>query len=300
MLNQMRQSAGKSRAFSSSACTSETLSNKITTDNLKQVSEHPKKHVKPMNDTEFGYYLAGLIDGDGHFSKSGLAISFHSADYLLAHYIKTRLDYGRISEEKGKNAIRLSFGLDGTKEVITLINNKFRTHHRFEQIEKNLFTKPSFSNFCNNLDLSLDKSENLDNYWLSGFSDADASFQIKILKRSLTRTEVRLNYQVDQKYDYLLKLIQKELGGNIGHRKSQDTYYYGSTSFVNAVKVIKYFDKYHLMSTKLISYLRWRRAYLIIQDRRHLTPKGLEELAELKSSLAKLEEVRKTYSLEND
>lgn len=29
------------------------------------ISDHLKKHIKPQNDIEFGYYLAGLIEGDG-------------------------------------------------------------------------------------------------------------------------------------------------------------------------------------------------------------------------------------------
>ena len=58
--------------------------------------------------------------------------------------------------------------------------------------------------------------QNLDNYWLSGFSDADASFQIKLLHRPEKnhKTEVRLNFQIDQKENDLLILIKKYLGGN--------------------------------------------------------------------------------------
>jgi len=73
---------------------------------------------------------------------------------------------------------------------------------------------------------------------------------------SLIKEEVRLNYQIDQKKDYLLILIKNFFGGNIGYRKSQDTYYYGSTSFGSAKMVINYFDRYHLLSTKNTNYLK--------------------------------------------
>ena len=54
--------------------TSETLRNEITT---KKVSIHLPKHLKPANDSQFGHYLAGLIDGDGHFSsKQQLIITY--------------------------------------------------------------------------------------------------------------------------------------------------------------------------------------------------------------------------------
>jgi hypothetical protein len=65
-----------------------------------------------------------------------------------------------------------------------------------------------------------------------------------------------LNFQIDQKDKNVLLLIKKVLGGNIGYSKSSDTYYYESTSFGSAKKVIKYFDTFHLQSSKHINYLR--------------------------------------------
>ena len=39
---------------------------------------------------------------------------------------------------------------------------------------------------------------------MAGFSDADASFQIKIIKRiNRNKPEIRLNYQIDQKKNNL-------------------------------------------------------------------------------------------------
>jgi hypothetical protein len=70
------------------------------------------------------------------------------------------------------------------------------------------------------------------------------------------KPEIRLNFQIDKKTDLLLIMIKQYLGGNIGYRKSQDTYYYGSTNFGSAKNVIQYFDQYHLQSRKHLSYLR--------------------------------------------
>jgi hypothetical protein len=137
----------------------------------------------------------------------------------------------------------------------------------------------------------MDSSKNLDNHWLAGFSDADASFQIKIIKRiTRNKPEIRLNYQIDQKSDLLLNMIKEYLGGNIGYRKSQDTYYYGSTNFGSAKRVIEYFDQYHLQSRKYISYLRWRKVYRLIQDKEHLTDKGLSKILKIKSLINRHEE----------
>jgi hypothetical protein len=70
------------------------------------------------------------------------------------------------------------------------------------------------------------------------------------------KPEIRLNFQIDQKDNYILLLIKEVFGGNIGYRKNQDTYYYGSTSFGSAKKVIKYFDRFNLQSSKHINYLK--------------------------------------------
>jgi hypothetical protein len=92
---------------------------------------------------------------------------------------------------------------------------------------------------------------------LAGFTDADGSFQVKIIERTDRNIpEIRLNFQVDQKEKDLLILIQNYLGGNIGYRSNQNTYYYGSTSFGSAKKVIEYFDSFHLLSNKHINYLK--------------------------------------------
>ena len=68
--------------------------------------------------------------------------------------------------------------------------------------------------------------------------------------------EVKLNFEIENTNKNVLLLIKNFLGGNIIYRKSKDTYYYGSTSFGSAKKVIKYFDNYNLQSSKHRSYLQ--------------------------------------------
>ena len=174
--------------------------------------------------------------------------------------------------------------------VINLINGKIRTEIKFNQITNNIFNHAKYAGLKQTISLKLNTDKDLKNHWLVGFSDAEASFQIKVLNRN-NRTEVRLNFQIDQKNNSVLLLIKEFLGGNLGYRKSQDTYYYGSTSFGSARKVIQYFDKYHLQSRKQISYLRWRKVYLLIQNKEHLNEKGLKKIIIIKSLLNKHENI---------
>lgn len=290
-LEQWRKSAGNIIYIYNG--TSETLRDGVVVslENVKRVSDHVSKHSKPLNNEQLGYYLAGLIDGGGHFSKAQqLVIVFSSPDAFLAYYLKEKLGYGNVRKVKDKHAYLLIVSnKEGLLNVINLIDGKLRTEYRFNQVVNNVLSHTKYAD--KKINFAIDSSKNFDNHWLAGFSDADASFQIKILKRiTINKPEIRLNFQIDQKSDLLLNMIKQYLGGNIGYRKSQNTYYYGSTSFGSAKKVIEYFDKYHLQSRKHISYLRWRKVYRLIQDKKHLTDKELSKILTIKSLINRHEE----------
>lgn len=279
--------------------TSETLRNEIVVspsiENIKSISVHVPKHLKPLNDVQFGHYLAGLIDGDGHFSsKQQLVIVFNSLDVSVAYYIKKRLGFGKVRKVKNKNASLLIIShREGLKKIISLINGKIRTESKFNQIINNILNDSKYTEFKQDINLKLNSYNDLKNHWLAGFSDAYASFQIKMINRN-NKIEVRLNFQIDQKKNDVLLLIKEFIGGNIGYRASQDTYYYGSTSFGSAKNVINYFDYFHLLSTKHINYLKWRKAYLIIQNKEHLTSNGIKKIIKLKNTMNRLTDTKST------
>lgn len=290
-LKQWSKSAGNIFNIIIENGTSETLRNKtvVNTENIKFTSVNVPKHLKPISNDQFGHYLAGLIDGDGYFSsKQQLVIVFHSLDASLAYYIKERLGFGNVKKVKDKNAFILVISnKEGLEKIIKLINGKFRTESKLNQISNNILNHSKYSELKKIINLKLNSDKDLKNHWLAGFSDADASFQIKILNRN-DKIEVRLNFQIDQKKNNILLLIKNSLGGNIGYRKTQDTYYYGSTSFGSAKNVINYFDYFHLLSSKHVNYLKWRKAYIIIQNKDHLIKEGLEKIIKLKSTINRL------------
>ena len=192
--------------------TSETLRNEtiLNTENVKSISIHVPSHLKHINDTQLGHYLAGLIDGDGHFSsKQQLVIAFNSSDSSLVYYLKKQIGYGSVHKVKNKNAVILVVAaIKGMEKVISLINGKLRKNDKLDQIKNNILSHTNFRNFSNRININLNNSNDLNNLWLAGFSDADASFQIKLLYRN-NQTEVRLNFQVDQKKKRSTSIDQK-------------------------------------------------------------------------------------------
>ena len=169
-------------------------------------------------------------------------------------------------------------------KAINLINGKLRSINKFNQVNTNILSNPRYSE--EKLEFKINDSNDFNNHWIAGFSDADASFQIKIVNRdNKIKPEIRLNFQIDQKDKNILLSIKNIFGGNIGYRETQNTYYYGSTSFGSAKKVINYFDTFHLQSSKHINYLKWRKAYILIQDKDHLQETGIEKIKKLKFSM---------------
>ena len=148
--------------------TSETLRNEtvINPENIKSISDHVPKHLRPLNDEQFGHYLAGLIDGGGHFSsKQQLVIVFHSLDAPLAYYLRTRLGFGTVRKIKDKNAYLLIVAArKGIELVINLINGKIRLESKFDQITKNILNHANYSEFKETLNLKLNSNKCLKNH----------------------------------------------------------------------------------------------------------------------------------------
>jgi hypothetical protein len=63
-------------------------------------------------------------------------------------------------------------------------------------------------------------------------------------------------------------------------------YSYSSTNFKIAYNIANYFDKYHLLNaSKWINFIKWRKAYRIIQRKEHLTLEGLAKIRKLQENL---------------
>jgi hypothetical protein len=168
-LEQRRKSAGN--IIYTNNGTSETLrdgvvvnSSLCSDENVKRISDHTPKHLKPLNNEQLGYYLAGLIDGDGHFSKAQqLVIVFSFSDAFLAYYLKGKIGYGNVKKVKDKKAYLLIISnKEGILHVINLINGKLRTEDRFNQLLNNILSHSRYKNL--NLNFTKDSSDNFDNH----------------------------------------------------------------------------------------------------------------------------------------
>jgi hypothetical protein len=131
----------------------------------------------------------------------------------------------------------------------------------------------------------------LNPYFITGFIDGEGCFHISIYRDSRTTTgwRVKLCFKISmhQKDRALLELIKTSLGvGQI--------YKHGTNSIelrVNSVKdllvITNHFDKYPLITQKLADYIIFKRALELMNQKEHLTLKGLNKVVAIKSYMNK-------------
>ena len=125
----------------------------------------------------------------------------------------------------------------------------------------------------------------------SGLIDGEGSFSI-ILTKNKTR---RLGWRAELKFQIglhtkdlnLLYLLQNYLGGigSIHLHPSRDVVSYSIDSIGDLSKLIIYLEKYPLLTQKAADFLLFKKAIELFNDKAHLTLEGLNELANIKSSM---------------
>jgi hypothetical protein len=136
----LRQSAGKFSFSTKAKAVTKNTYNKYT--DLSSISEHVAKHKNNLSKDELGYFLAGLIEGDGWFGKKELHIIFAESDTSLAYFIKKQIGYGNIYKIKNKKAVRYTCkNTKGLSIILYLINGKLVSNYKYQQLIKNNYNQ---------------------------------------------------------------------------------------------------------------------------------------------------------------
>jgi len=155
----------------------------------------------------------------------------------------------------------------------------FERNYPFK-IPSNQFKNKSFSTII--------QSE-INPWFLTGFTDAEGCFSIKIQQNAKLKTtwRVRPTFSITLhiKDLLLLKSISNSLGvGNIS-KSGDKALIYAVDSIKDIPIIINHFDNYPLVTQKLSDYLIFKQCFEIIKQDKHLTKKGLLEIIGLKSNL---------------
>lgn len=206
---------------------------------------------------------------------------FNLADEPLAKKLASIAKAGTVYNKE--NAGYLIWYIQKTEDVIKIINiiNGYMRTPKIEALHRviNWFNKHGN---CNIKCLGLDKSSIDSNAWLAGFSDGNGNFSITITNRkkkgkitskriqTFYRLEVRQTYHRDVSaeqggvsYFGILSKIASYLGVNVffRFREQEDKVFYAfmviSHSMASHEKVISYFKRFPLYSSKYLAYKAW-------------------------------------------
>ena len=253
-----------------------------------------------------GYYLAGLLEGDGSISIPSLGNTTMNRILNPRIVFTTHIDnlglYAFIQSELGNigrfqttgNVLRYIIGdKNGILVFIHLIHGKLRTpkNKRFNDLIQNFNVKYSLNISESHLDFSAFDN----NSWLTGFAESDGHFGIKYLeskpksedmKRSRSEN-ISLKFRLDQRaYDKptsssMLPFMEKLasfLNCNVkmyNSNKTRTEILSLSVSAINNLKpLMDYFYKYPLIGEKYDKYSKWSRVYYMIISKEHLTKEG--------------------------
>lgn len=256
---------------------------------------------------EFGYYLAGLLEGDGHISLPSLGITTlnrvlnprivftsHINNLALYGYIQKQLGgIGRF-QLVGDKSIRYIIGdVKGIILLINLISGKLRTpkNNRLNDLIKFINEKYSLTLTDSKLDLSNINS----NPWFAGFAEADGHFGVKIIKAKLMSDKIKksvnfntsLKFRLDQRsYDKpnkvsMLDFMQKiaiflscEVKSYIVKPNLTEILSVSVQSIDKVGFLVNYFNTYPLIGVKAKDFNSWQKVYNLIISKEHLTDKG--------------------------
>ena len=268
------QSAGNHGFSTKASAITKNTYNKYT--DLASISEHVPSRKTNVTDAEFGYFLAGLIEGSGWFGKKQLYIVFSQNDTSLAYYIKKRIGYGKVYKIKDKKVVRYTcIHEKGLSIILSLINGKLVSKYKYEQLIKHNYTQDFDMVFLPPM-----YCLSLDNAWLAGFTQVEGCFHISVIKSKTHKTglNVKLEYSLKQNDDLPLKLLHDILKkGNLS-QYSTGIWCYKSSGFKTAVNLINYFDNFNLFAGKYTDYLKFRKVYIMITEGKHLEEKGIKRI----------------------
>ena len=239
-------------------------------------------YTNPINcsSSQLGFYLAGLIEGDGNIwtsktlkSAKGrinnpqITFTFHIKEKPFFYKLKTIFNTGSLYQEKLNNVCKYRISETGMLiEIINLINGKFRTpkikylHRAIDHI--NLIHNTNIKK------LFLDNSNIESNAWLAGFTDADGHFQISLegiygLHKSLSRGRVKCVFSIKQRVVdkptgdscvFFMSKIAEFFQCNVKYASVNETVILAQADSKHYLTK-SYFNKYPLMTSKYLDYL---------------------------------------------
>lgn len=252
-----------------------------------------------LPNSKFLEWFIGFTEGEGSFTvaKRGdlaFVVTQSTMDIECLNFIKDNLGFGKVIKQSIKNNTH-RFVVQDIKNLIILCNlfngnMVFPTRNAkfiiFLSAVNEKLLKKNLDKICiiDNLVLP-----SLNDAWLSGISDGEASFTCSIL--SEPNIGYRFRYILTQKWDSnkpTLEFINKLFGSKIGavhsHHESKNNFNIWElriNGVKNCEKILEYFDKFTLNTKKRLSYIKWKEVHYKLKNGEHLIPEKRLEIKDL-------------------
>lgn len=271
-----------------------------------KINEYIRTQYEKM---QLYYYLAGLWEGDGHIwipktthSPSGkrytphFTITFDIRDYPLCLALQ-KIIGGVVVKKKDQNACTLTVpSKPGLIFIVSIISGKLRTPKN--KVFNDLIHWMNV-NWDMNIPMSvLDTSDILSNAWLSGFIDADGSFDINIrLKPIHKKNRVEARFRIEQSINHKITNLSFDTVmlaiANAFHAKcniskhNNDIHYYivSTSSKIQVNAIINYIDAFPLFSSKRMNYNDFKKCVIIIKNNEHIATSDYTKFTDLKNQI---------------
>jgi hypothetical protein len=311
-LSSYTQSAGNRNHFYNSSSSETTR--EITYFNFKNFRDvYAKlKYTNLISDDWLAWFV-GFTEGDGAilcYNGRPLFVLTQKERAVLDN-IQKMLGFGTVKQYKSGSTVFHRYVVSDFTGILMLchiFNGNLCLCHRITQLSQwiidlniklsspssRIFGVTSLIVFINTPFLPT-----LKDAWLSGFTDAEGSFNVKIGKLNGIPSKVGLRFMLDQKNaEAFLRYIKTLFGaGNVTKRGSTDVYRYLCQAIVGIGSVIKYYRSFPLKTIKASSFDNWCEIYKIIINKEHLSPEGLKKVIEFKKKInVKNQEASKTGS----
>jgi hypothetical protein len=300
----------------------------ILTSFLKNEGLYKIDAIEPYNKgknifiDQLGFYLAGLLEGDGYISKPNnlksfrprIVFTFHIQNISMFIYLQFLLGgAGRmVTEYPLTNTSRYILSDNSSIiKLIFLIQNKLRT-------PKNNTLNKLIAYFSLKLDdlggsylvekSVIDISDLNSNAWFSGFVEADGSFSVRVYeftpKKENTRrsysASVRMRFNITQRaydiptessmMDIMLKIatfLNTKLIEQSSNKAdiSKKALVVEVTAITNLQILVNYFNKYPLLGVKALDFKDWEKVYFMIKNKEHLSVEGRKKISLIKKGM---------------
>lgn len=263
-----------------------------------------------VSNINFGSYLAGLWEGDGHLSmprpkdryNPRWCITFHSRDVALAEVLKRKLG-GFIRHKVKNNACVLVVStVPGLKAVLKTTHGQYRSP-KLRSVNRLI----TWLNTHHNANLPYEtelKTSLRTNAWLAGFIDADGSFGVRFTRQTASqKCRISCRFRLEQRmvdpvssesYQALMLSLTQMLDVNLKKRKQNTGRSYflvESSSIQSNTKLVSYLNHYNLFSSKKHNYDLWCRVHAKLKFKLAYVEPYIKEIEIIKLNINKNPEI---------